>query len=130
MSSLTFGQAQRVVDRYLNALRRRDWAAIVELYAEEATLEDPVGSEPVVGREAIERFYRRALTQPILGELTVPLRVSGRAVAFPFRASAERGTTRHETDIIDVFHLDEQGLIHSMQAYWGPANNRQRAATG
>lgn len=126
MTQLTTVQAQRVVDCYLAALRDQDLIAIMALFADDATVEDPVGSERICGRAAIEAFYRVATARPIHAELTGPLRVAGNAVAFPFRATASRPEGEFETEIIDVFYIDEQGLITTMQAYWGPANSRRR----
>lgn len=44
------------VTTYLDAVARGSSADIAALYAENATLEDPVGSEPRVGKAAITEF--------------------------------------------------------------------------
>ncbi len=43
------------VDAYLDALHSGSSATIAALYSDDAILEDPVGSESKVGREAIVR---------------------------------------------------------------------------
>ena len=45
-----------VVQRYVAALNAGDLEGIVALYADDATVEDPVGSEPQRGIAAIRAF--------------------------------------------------------------------------
>lgn len=122
MVALTVEHAEYLVDSYLQALQKQDLNAILALYAEDATVEDPVGSNNMRGRIAIEEFYRGAVAQPIVAQLTGPLRIAGDAVAFPFKASIEGPDGRFETTIIDVFRTNEAGKIAAMQAFWGPSN--------
>ena len=44
------------VKRYIDALSNDDFDAIKDIYADNATIEDPVGSEPNEGIEAILAF--------------------------------------------------------------------------
>ncbi len=46
-----------VVHRYVEAFEKSDMAIIREIFAEDAVVEDPVGTEPHVGIDAIEKFY-------------------------------------------------------------------------
>ena len=106
------------VDMYIEAFEKSDMAIIKELYALNAVVEDPVGTDVHRGIDAICAFYEGALAS---GAKLVPTgtpRCAGNAVAFPFQATMPGMTI----DIIDVFEFDEQGKVSSMKAYWGPEN--------
>ncbi len=51
------------------ALKAGDKAKVVALYADDATIEDPVGSPLKVGKEAIDKFYANAVDKKIWIEL-------------------------------------------------------------
>jgi steroid delta-isomerase len=121
----TAEQIRNAFERYVVLLTARDVDGIAALYAEDATVEDPAGSEPLVGRAAIREFYAAAIArvQPTV-ELTGPVRVlaDGRGGAAPLRSYGIRDGRAVTLDIIDVFELDESGLVTAMRAYWGPEN--------
>lgn len=102
--------------RYVELLAAGDVDGIVALYAEDASVEDPVGSQPHVGVEAIEAFYRSVLpAEGVPAVSTGPARFVGSEAAFPFEV-------RYGDDlvvpIIDVMRFDEKGRITSMRAFW------------
>ncbi len=107
------------VHKYVEAFETADINLIRELYADDAVVEDPVGTDPYEGMEAILAFYEPSLQAGAKLELTGSPRCTGNAVAFPFRAVI--GTMKIE--IIDVFEFDDDGKIVSMKAYWGPENS-------
>jgi len=107
------------VHKYVEAFARADLELIRELYAEDGTVEDPVGTDPHVGMEAILGFYGPALDSGAKLELTGTPRCAGNAVAFPFRVTMPG----FGVEIIDVFEFDENGKIASMKAYWGAENS-------
>ncbi|MFT6397805.1 MAG: steroid delta-isomerase [Bradymonadia bacterium] len=109
---------QEVVDAYLAAVCACDVDAAMDLYSESPTVEDPVGNEVVAGRDAVRAFYERAFVMPMKATPTAPAGVANSAVAFPFRLTVGEPAIM-EVDIVDVFHLDENGKIESMRAYWG-----------
>jgi steroid delta-isomerase len=106
------------VDRYVEAFETGDINIIRELYAPDATVEDPVGSDLHVGIEAICAFYEGALGSGAKLVLTGTPRCAGNAVAFPFQARLPN----MRVDIIDVFEFDSAGKVKTMRAYWGPEN--------
>ena len=105
----------QVVETYLSAVSRGDVEQVMALYADHATVEDPVGTEPKVGADAIRKFYGDAAQMSINLQGTGPVRCAGNAAAFPFRLSMQG----LEIDVIDVFEFDENGKVVSMKAYWG-----------
>lgn len=112
------------VDAYLDALRSGSSAALVELYTDDATLEDPVGTVPKSGREAIAQFYSALGGSPQKAEL-LTLRVSGASAAFHFRVTSPIGDREYEVEPIDVMTFDEDARITGMRAYWSSENMRR-----
>ena len=101
--------------RYIELLAAADVESIVGLYAKDATLEDPVGTEPRIGIEAIEAFYRDTLSDGVPAATTGPVRVAGDSAAFPFEV---RYGDDFVLPIIDVMTFTEAGKIASMRAFW------------
>ncbi len=115
-------QKEEAVRRYVQCLNDKDVSVIEKLYAPDAVVEDPVGSEPVVGIRAIVEFYQKSGFPPLRkAELTGPVRCAKNAAAFPFRVTfeGEGGRGVQTLDIIDTFEFDETSRVISMKAYWG-----------
>ena len=115
--------AQRLVDDYLRLLVAADAEAIGALYHSEACLEDPVGSTPLIGREAILAFYSNGLSGIDAAELSGPIRVAGSEVAFAFTLHMKIKDQLFAMDIIDVFVIEAEQIV-SMRAFWSRANMR------
>lgn len=107
-----------VLQRYVDLMTSGDWEAIVALYAEDAIIEDPVGSEPRRGREQITELYRGAAGRLRL-ELEGRVRVVGNAAAAAMIARPA-GMEGMVVDTVDVMTFNDEGLITSMRAYWSP----------
>lgn len=106
------------VHRYVEAFATGDMTIIRELYATDATVEDPVGTDIHHGIDAIVKFYEASLGSGIKLELSGDPRCAGDEVAFPFQVSAPGMTI----DVIDVFKFNKAGKVISMRAFWGPEN--------
>lgn len=107
-----------IVDRYVEAFDKGDETIIRDIYADDAVLEDPVGSDVKQGIEAIVEFYRQGFASGAKLKLTQPVRVAGNTVAFAFDVVLDDMTISP----IDVFEINGDGKIQSMKAYWGPEN--------
>ena len=105
---------RKTIDRYIEFMNASSFDSIAELYAENATLEDPIGTEPLHGREAIRKFYADAVGNVTL-ELSGNPRVAAGQVAFPMRARIGGTAT---LEIIDVMVFNDDGQIDSMRAFW------------
>jgi steroid delta-isomerase len=110
------------IHAYVAAFAAGNPAAATALFAANATLEDPVGSEVQRGSVAIGAFYARAMQTGARLALTGPICLAGDAAAFSFTVSVPAATI--QIDVIDVFRFDPQGLVVSMQAFWGGTNVR------
>ena len=122
-TGLDIALAQRLVDDYMRLLVAADAKGIGALYHPEARLEDPVGSTPVVGREAIVEFYSKGLGGIEAAELSGPIRVAGNEVAFAFNLHMKIKGQSFAMDIIDVFVIEAEQVV-SMRAFWSRENMR------
>ena len=115
-----------VVEAYTDAFKRGDRAAYVGLFAEDATVEDPVGTPTHQGQDAISAFFDQmsGMADSIELRLTGPVRVAAGECAFPMQARPTIGDTTMCIDIIDVMTFDGAGKITSMRAFWDPAEMR------
>ena len=101
---------------------------VAALFAADAWIEDPVGSDRKVGRDTLLAFYRGAIERAAPQvRLSGPVRTAAASVAAaPLQSHSDFGGSPKEIDIIDVFTFDDDGLITSMTAYFGPDNIRDR----
>ena len=115
-----------VVDRYVDAFSEGDKGAYLALFTDDATVEDPVGTDVHQGREAIAAFWDgvRSLSPVIRLVPTGPVRVAGRELAFPMQAISTIGDDKVVVDIIDVFTITDDGHIPSMRAFCDSADTR------
>lgn len=112
------------VNRYLELVSKGLADDVVELYADDATLEDPVGGEVHIGRQAIRGFYASIENVSPQTEL-LTLRVCGHEAAFLFALTVTVGDASMRIEPIEVMVFDGEGKIASMKAYWGPENVTQ-----
>jgi len=110
----------KAVNRYLETVSQGRPDDIAALYAEDATVEDPVGSEVHIGRQAIRGFYTSVENVKSKTEV-VTLRALGNEAAFFWRLIIGGMTI----EIISVMTFDDAGKIASMRAYWGQDNVTQ-----
>lgn len=104
-----------IVHKYVEAFDKKDIKLIREIYADDAVVEDPVGSEPYVGIDAIVAFYEGAFATGATLALTGDVRCAGNTAAFPFKVMMEGINIAP----IDVFEFNEAGEVVQMKAYWG-----------
>lgn len=104
------------VDAYVQGNAARSVDAIVDCFAEDATVEDPVGSTPHVGKDAIRAFFS-SVPQPITIEL-VTARVADNVAAFLLSAVVESGGAKLRVEPIDFMTFDENAKIKTMRAVW------------
>src|SRR5271167_5014237 len=109
------------VNRYISLIAKGTADDLVELYADDATVEDPVGGEVHIGRQAIRGFYSSVENIKADADVTT-LRALGHEVAFLWVMSVDLGEAKMQMEIISVMTFDGEGKIASMKAYWGPDN--------
>jgi steroid Delta-isomerase len=105
---------------YIDAFNANDAARVVALFADNATVEDPVGTPLKRGREEIAAFYGHATTVGAKLELIAPPRGShAKAATISFKVHLAGPEGRAHIDVTDVMEFDAHGKIVSMRAYWG-----------
>ena len=111
------------IDRYTGGFGG-DRETFLDNFADDAWIEDPVGTPKHEGRDAIGAFYDQTTTMSDSIELrrTGPVRVAAGECAFPMQARPVLGGTTFAINIIDVMTFDDDGRITSMRAYWSEAD--------
>ena len=112
------------VHRYLALIAKGSVDDLVELYADDATVEDPVGGEVHIGRQAIRGFYSAIENVERECELG-SLRVAGNEAAFQFRLTVTAGDNTIRIEPIDVMVFNDDGKVSAMKAYWSAADVTQ-----
>lgn len=118
-------QMKAALQTYIDGFTAQDAGMLIELFADDATIEDPVGSEPVRGKDAIAKFYSEGVKVVTHMALSAPIRAShSNAAAMAFDFEMDLGGQKIRTSAIDVMEFDGTGKIKHMRAYWGPSDSR------
>jgi steroid delta-isomerase len=113
----------QTVNRYLELVAQGATDEILTLYAADATIEDPIGSDLRRGREAIREFY--AGFQDIKKDTELcELRAAGSEAAFLWHLTLHAGDTRTRISPISLMAFDEDAKITSMRAFWSPSDTK------
>ncbi|MBT4521116.1 MAG: SnoaL-like domain-containing protein [Halieaceae bacterium] len=110
------------INTYLDSFEKKDLDAIIDLYADDCWIEDPVGTEKKVGKDALREFYQLGIDMGVKGSLESEVRVVGNEAAFAFKIDMESGEGTFSTRPIDSMTFNEDGKITTMRAFWGPRN--------
>jgi steroid Delta-isomerase len=113
----------KTVKRYLELVANGSADDVTALYAEDATIEDPIGSELRQGRAAIHEFYAAFESAEKQTELA-SLRVGGNEAAFLWSLKVTAGDSGTVIEPISVMTFDDDAKITSMRAFWSPADAR------
>lgn len=119
-------RAQQASAESLAAVRAKKKAVWLDLFAEDAVIQDPVGVSPLDpsglghrGKEAIARFWDMAIAP---GQLETKIRES-----YPAGDECANVATfvnrmpngmEVATDLVVVYRVDARGKIVSLKAYW------------
>jgi steroid Delta-isomerase len=139
------------VDQYIERFSAGDRAGWLDLWAPDATMEDPVGTPVKAGHDEIGGFFdeSRAMADVLRLVRTGPVRIVAGEAAFPFQARPTIGGTEFCVDIIDVMTFtanpdtgaadtgaadaeagsggvegEVRAQIATMRAFWDPATMR------
>src|SRR3954451_23873614 len=102
------------ITTYTNAFGddREGW---LELFADGATVEDPIGTDRHTGKEAIGAFwdFTHSLSETVELRLQSPICVSGQEAAFHMLIVSKVGDMRVAIDAIDAMTFDDDARIVS-----------------
>jgi steroid Delta-isomerase len=111
----------QTVNRYLELVAEGKTDEILNLYAADATVEDPIGSDIRRGPDAIREFYAGFQDLKKETEL-VELRVGGSEAAFLWHLMLDTGGAQSRISPISHMTFDEDAKIASMRAFWSPSD--------
>lgn len=113
---------EAAVHEYVAAFSAGDPERVVALFAPDAVVEDPVGSDPHHGHDAIRAFYTGSMATGAKLHLEGPVRVVQDYAAFAFSVNLHWEGSDKRIDVIDTFRFNDANQVIEMRAYWGPAN--------
>ena len=121
--SVTPEQIRATADSYIAALTAGDLEGVMALYADNATVEDPVGGGTIhEGAAAIREFYATVTALKIDGEV-LDARVCGNDLLFNFEITTHFDAENKATiNVWDLMTHNDEGKVTSMRAYWTPEN--------
>jgi steroid delta-isomerase len=107
---------------YIDGFNADDPDAIMALFADDAVIEDPVGS-PLKSRAEFEAFIRQGVRFGARLELAAPIRGSrGKHAAMVFTVTFIQDGVRYTTNSTDVMTFNDTGKITRMEGFWGPGD--------
>jgi steroid Delta-isomerase len=116
---------EQVFEKYAAAWSSCDLDAVTALFASDAVVHDPVDGPGVEGREKIRAFFEEFAGGVVKGmQLAGPVHISAdcRHAAARLNADADLGEGLVRVEALDVMTFDDDGMITTMHAYWGPTN--------
>jgi steroid delta-isomerase len=118
---------QRAYEQYAAAWSRLDIDGVLALFAADAVVHDPVDGPALEGTEAIREYFSRGLGFVRAVRLASPVRISRdcRHAAACIEVEEDLGSQGIKVlEAIDVWSFDNDGMIATMNAYFGPTNLR------
>jgi steroid delta-isomerase len=126
-------RVRAVVDAYVESYRHNDKQACLDLFAAGVRWHDPVGEPPHVGHAGVSAFWDQARTLADAIELVpsdVIVCANEAVMVFEIHVTIgapDGSTSTMVMDAVDVFVLDDDGLIEELRAYWDMTRARTRA---
>lgn len=118
--------------KYFASFATADVDTIVSLFAEDAVVEDPIGSPPQRGHAALRAFFQAGFDHVGGGFRFEPegaVRIAGNHAACAAIATVERASPPFRMETLDVWSFDESGKFKTMTAYYGPTNIKALSGT-
>jgi steroid delta-isomerase len=122
MSTLNDQLIAGVMQAYVDAMSSDDVEKVLVLFADDAVVEDPVGSDAHCGKDALRIFYQASIDSVDQMVLEGSVRAREKWGAAAMIASPKGIDMQVET--LDVMEFNDEGLIARMTAYWGDTNLR------
>jgi steroid Delta-isomerase len=114
------------IDTYIATYSATDREGWLECFAEDAWIEDPVGTERREGLDAIGNFWDEAHAIPDsielrLGDLRI---VIGQEAAFTLESRPNLGGETYTLDVIDHMSFDAEGKIAANRTFYDVSTMR------
>ena len=116
---------EATVEQYWAAWSANDKDALLALFTDDATVEDPVGTPLREGKAAIGEFFDQSQSGvDRLGMVGCTVQVCGHEAAFHMQIRPVLGGAEMLLDAIDVMTFDDDARITSMRAFFDMAKLR------
>lgn len=113
-------EIKKAMQQYIDHFNANELDLLVGLFADQASLEDPVGSIPIEGSDPIRQFYTKVVNGDTKIKLTSPICGSNShsgAMAIEIETNVKGRSAVIRA--IEVMSFDEFGKITKLQVYWG-----------
>lgn len=118
-------ELKKVVESYVDLVANGKPEQVADLYAEGATVEDPIGADIRSTREAIVEFYGVIAS---MDKATAELnwtKIAGDTAVFEFTLITEAGGSAFKITPVDIMVFDDDGKIKTMRAVWSAEDLQQ-----
>ena len=108
------------IDAYCETFSANDREGWLACWADDATMEDPVGTPLKKGKEEIGAFYDQSqelVPEGVTLELTGEPVIVGDEAAIPMRVVVSMGGSKLTTPIVDVMRFDADARIAAQRAF-------------
>jgi steroid delta-isomerase len=110
---------RELAEASLRLTRDGDREGWLELFADDAIVEDPVGSEPHRGIEAIRRFRDSVIaTMDSFDYQIERCYVGGDEAALVVTFSLSAGGSTLVMDLVNIYRANAEGKIASLRSFW------------
>lgn len=121
---LSEAERKELVRGYFQRLNDGDVDGAVAMFAEDGRMEDPVGSRPYEGREAVRDHIAAVVGTDVEVTMGEPCAAQdGKRVAVPLLGSmaqpADPTGPRVKVNCVDVIRVGDDGLIEEVLVFWG-----------
>ena len=124
MAYPTEEQIAAAMQQYVDSITEGDLESILDIFSDDAVVEDPVGSEPKRGKDALREFYQMTIESVETMILEGNPRARDQWGACAMLAYPAGMDGKMEVETLDVMEFDEAGKVVAMTAYFGDKNLR------
>ena len=118
-------ELQKIVESYVDLVANGTPEQVADLYADGATVEDPIGADIRDTREALVEFYGVIAG---MDKATAELhwtKIAGDTAVFEFTLITETAGMSFKITPVDIMVFDDEGKIKTMRAVWRPEDLQQ-----
>ncbi|OZG27473.1 steroid delta-isomerase [Williamsia sp. 1138] len=111
-------EIKKIVESYVDLVANGTPEQVADLYAADATVEDPIGADIRNTRESLIEFYGViAAMDKVTSELHWS-KIAGDTAVFEFTLITEAGGSAFKITPVDIMVFDNDGKIKTMRAVW------------
>lgn len=109
-------ELEALVHTYVEAVGRQDVDACTRLFAPDGVQEDPLGTPPNVGHDAIRAFFEKSFAVPFTVEMNPEILIGGDYASFRFTINVPLGDDTVVVRVADLMQVNHDGQIARLWA--------------